>query len=229
MNEVPSLCTRIPRGIRVTPTGSPSWTPVDMHLFAAPIGFAATGYAESRDTMVALLPHHGVDPSFGLGAETSHAPPYDRELADRVGRLGYHEGVRFDPQEFSNGMGVWIGWMNVPRHPRIGRSPDFALGLVIPNTVLPIHVEGAAEHDGTPFSSLGQFDVPPLEVSTHPRLAGMDGHSHFPVFFADNADFGPPGAPLSGNYVYRITMRDRFDSGWLVEACFAIGMGAGED
>jgi hypothetical protein len=151
-----------------------------------------------------------------------HAPPYDRELGRGIERAGHHGEDRFGPGQFSNGMGAWIACMNVPRHPRIGRSPQFVLGLVIPNGVFPIRVKGTAERDGKAFSPLGQFDVPALEVETHPRFAATDGHSHVPVFFAASGDFAPPGARLRGAYVYRIDMRDRFDDGWAVEARFAI-------
>ena len=34
------------------------------------------------------------------------------------------------------------------------------------------------------------FDVPPLDAINPPF--DVDGHSHFPVFIADNTDFGPP-------------------------------------
>jgi len=171
--------------------------------------------------MAALLPEHAFDPPFVL-ARGSHAPPYDQELGHGIRTAGHPEGNRFGIREFSGGMGVWIAWMNVPRHPRIGKSPDFALGLVIPNGVFPIRVKGFAERDGVPFSTLGRFDVPALEVSTNPMLAATDGYSHFPVFFAGNADFGPVAAPLPGAYLYRLDMSDRLENGWVVEARFAI-------
>jgi hypothetical protein len=51
----------------------------------------------------------------------------------------------------------------------------------------------------------------------------LDGHSHFPMFWADNAAFGPAGAKLNGTYRIRIKMLDQTSSGWTIEAHFTLG------
>ena len=211
------------QGVRITPIGTPTWKPVDFHLFSAPLGTAETGYVEFGQTMQALLPppNHIPHPQLGVGPGAAHAPPYDSEMADGVEDLGFHEGVRFDTSEFSNGQGVWLAWMNVPAPGTTGSSPDFASGPIIPNTLFPIVFSGTDAHNGKPFSFLGESTVPPLDGALTPPFS-VDGHSHFPIFFADNADFGPSGAKLRGSYVWQIEMIDQSGSGWHIEAHYAV-------
>lgn len=212
------------QGVWLTPIGNPTWMPVDFHLFSAPIGTADTGYAEFLENALAILPppNHSFHPDLGVGPGEPHQPPYDSEIAEGVASLGYHEGVRFHSTEFSNGNGVWLVWMNVPAPGATGSSPDFASGAIIPNNLFPIHVEGVSSRNGRPFDpNLSIFDVPALDQNLDPPFT-IDGHSHFPVFIADNADFGPPGIRLIGSYRYRITMMDTTGSGWRINVHFAV-------
>ncbi|WP_423223907.1 hypothetical protein [Candidatus Amarolinea aalborgensis] len=212
------------QGVRLRMIGHPRWTVADFHLFAAPIGTAASGYAEFLQTALALLPEpsHRFHPALFVGPGDPHARPYTSELAVGVAAQGFHEGVRFNKPEFSNGMGVYLVWMNVPAPGTTGSSPDFTSGPIIPNWLFPIHVEGSSAHNGAPFSFLGATDVPKLDVNLDPPF-NVDGHSHFPMFFVDNADFGPPGAQLRGSYEWTITMTDALGNGWRVEARFTVG------
>ena len=209
-------------GVHLTRIGAPTWQPVDVHLFAAPVGTGATGYAEFGETMAALLPppRHEPHPDLGIGPGVAHLPPYDGELAAGVTAQGFDEGVRFHTGQFSEGMGVWTVFMNVPRPGTVGASPDFLSGPIIPNSLFPIHVTGASFHNGRLFATLAEFDVPALDAST--GFPGLDGHSHFPVFLADNADFGPSGARLNGSYRWEITMTDTSGAGWVVTARFTV-------
>jgi hypothetical protein len=208
------------QGVKITPIGNPTWKPVDFHLFSAPVGTAESGYVEFNETMQALLPppNHVWFDGLGVGPGAPHQPPYTSELAAGVAALGYHEGVQFNLNEFSNGMGVWVVWMNIPAPGATGSSPDFTSGPIIPNSLFPIHQEGNDYHNGRFFSFMASFDVPTLE----PFGFNVDGHSHFPVFFADNADFGPPGAKLNGNYKYVFTQVDVTGNGWKIEANFTV-------
>lgn len=212
------------QSVKLTPIGNPTWAPVDFHLFSAPIGTAESGYVEFLETALDLLPppNHVFHPQLGVGPGAPHAPPYDSELADGVADLGFHEGVRFNTSEFSNGQGVFLVWMNVPAPGVTGSSPDFASGPIIPNTLFPIQVSGTDAHNGKDFSFLADFPVPPLDDPTLTPSFDVDGHSHFPLFIADNADFGPPGAKLPGSYNYQIKMIDQLGNGWLIEAHFAV-------
>jgi hypothetical protein len=76
-------------------------------------------------------------------------------------------------------------------------------------------------HNGKPFSVVGAGGVPPLDATLDPPFS-VDGHSHFPFFLADNADFGPAGAKVRGSYVFRFTMIDQSGSGWYIEAHFVV-------
>lgn len=211
------------QGVRATPIGTPTWQPVDFHLFSAPIGTAASGYAEFATTALGLLPPptHVFHPALLVGPGVAHAPPYDAEVAAGVAANGYREGVRFGQAEFSDGMGIWLVWMNVPAPGSIGSSPDSASGPIIPNSVFPITFSAFNFHNGKEFSFVGGGSVPPLDGSLDPPFS-VDGHSHFPFFLADNADFGPAGAKLRGSYRMVITMVDATGSGWSIEAHFAV-------
>jgi hypothetical protein len=212
------------QGVHITPIGNPTWKPVDFHLFSAPVGTPETGFAEFLATALALLPppNHQFHPVLGVGPGAPHDPPYDSELATGVAAQGFHEGVRFHTAEFSNGMGVFLAWMNVPAPGTTGSSPDFASGPIIPNRLFPIHVSSTDQHNGRKFSDVAEFDVPPLDQSLDPSF-NVDGHSHFPTFLADVADFGPVGAKLPGSYEYRTVMLDQSGNGWFIRAHFAVG------
>jgi hypothetical protein len=210
------------QGVHITPIGSPTWRPVDFHLFSAPVGTAESGYVEFGETMLALLPspNHEPHPALGIGPGIPHTPPYASELGESVAALGFREGVRFDRTEFSNGAGIWLVWMNVPAPGAVGSSPDFVSGPIIPNSLFPISVFAENVHNGRLFSVVAAFDVPAMDAIVPPFA--VDGHSHFPIFIADNADFGPAGANLRGSYHFRISMVDQFGNGWRIVAHFAV-------
>jgi hypothetical protein len=212
------------QGVRATPIGNPAWKPVDFHLFSAPVGTAATGYAEFGQTALALLPppNHVFHPNLLVGPGAPHQPPYDTELAEGVADLGFHEGVHFVSSEFSNGTGIYLVWMTVPASSAIGSSPDFAAGPIIPNSLFPIHLVGTSEHNGKLYSQPADNYVPALNASLDPPFF-VDGHSHFPFFLADNADFSLTGAKLPGTFRWSITMTDVTGNGWHIEVHFTIG------
>jgi hypothetical protein len=209
--------------VKLTPIGQPAWKPVDFHVFSAPIGTADSGYAEFGETMQALLPppNHQPHPALGIGPGAPHQPPYDTELAQGVAAQGFREAHSFSLPEFTNGQGVWLVWMTVPNPGTTGSSPDFASGPIIPNSLFPIHVHGIDIHNGQETPVVADFDVPALDSSLDPPF-DVDGHSHFPVFLADNADFVPM-PNLRGSYEYRTTMIDQQGNGWLIVARFAVG------
>lgn len=211
------------QGVHMRPIGNPTWKPADFHLFSAPIGTADTGYAEFVETALGLLPepNHTFHNDLMVGPGLPHDPPYNQEMGAGVAAQGYHEGVRFRQGEFSESMGVWTTWMNVPYPGTTGSSPDFASGPIIPNSLFPIHIEGYSFHRGAPFSTLVITDVPALDGNLNPSFS-VDGHSHFPFFIADSADFGPPGADLRGSYRWEIEMVDASGNGWRIRVHFAV-------
>ena len=210
-------------GLYITRVGSPTWKPVDFHLFSAPVGTADCGYVEFGETMAALLPppNHVWHDDLGIGPGAPHTG-YDTEMAAGVAANDYRETVRFRPPEFRKGMGIWTAWMNVPDPGTTGSSPDFTLGPIIPNSLFPIHVTATSTRNGAPYSNVFEGDVPALDEYLDPPF-DVDGHSHFPFFLADNADFGPPGTQVNGSYRWDVTMRDSGGNGWDIEVDFLIG------
>lgn len=209
--------------VQLTRIGAPTWKPVDMHMFSAPIGTADTGYAEFNTTMFAILPPplHLPHPDLGVGPGAPHQPPYDHEIAAGVAAQHYPQRPLFSRSEFSNGKGVWLAWMNVPAPGTRGSSPDFARGPIIPNALFPIHVTGSSTLNGSPYSTLVDFTVPKLDGQLDPPFA-VAGHSHFPTFIADNRDFGPPDVRPVGLFKWRLKLVDQTAGGWQVDAYFVV-------
>src|SRR5262245_8606324 len=211
--------------VRVKPIGQPAWRLADLQLFTAPVGTAASGYAEFGTTMVSILPppNHQFCPELGgPGPGVPHPPPYTSEMSAGVTALGFPSGPRFRPEDFSNGNGVYCTWITVPNGGITGSSPDFSSGPIIPNTLFPIHVSGATYRNGqlsNPF--LGTFDVPPLTAALSCPF-NVDGPSHFPIFFADNMDFMPSGTNPVGAWEFRVQMTDSAGHGWDVSAHFVV-------
>jgi hypothetical protein len=211
-------------GMQLQPIGDPVWKPVDCHLFSAPVGTAATGYAEAFETFASLLPppNHMPHPDLGIGPGAPHQPPYTSELDDGVAAQDFREGHRFLPVEFSNGAGVFLVCMVVPTPGTTGSSPDSESRPIIPNSLFPIHVVGVADRNGSEFDPfLANFDVPALTPHLDPPF-DVDGHSHFPIFVATNQDFGPSGQDLRGRYQYEVTLTDTDGNGWRLKARFVI-------
>ncbi len=220
----PATAASAAHGVHIFPIGHPTWRPMDFHLFSALIGTADSGYTEFGETQQAILPppNHLPHPDLGIGPGAPHQPPYDQEFANGLASLGFHQGVRFTRAEFSEGMGVWVVWMVVPAPGTTGSSPDFPSGPVIPNSLFPIHVKAITNHLGKPFNPYtAEFDVPPLDQSLNPPFS-VDGHSHFPIFIADNLDFGPASVKIRGSYNFKITMVDAAGNGWLIKAHFTV-------
>jgi hypothetical protein len=219
--------------VKMTPIGNPAWTPVDLHVFTAPIGTAADGYAEFLTTMETILPppHYQLDGCLGIGPPTpgtpggKEAPPYTHDMADGVSNAGYLPGPVFTPRQFSNGQGVYFVFMVVPSStsPYVGSSPDFSSGPIIPNSLFPIKVIGVTSRDNAVYDpNLANVVVPALTDPCVVPTFHVDGFSHLPWFTADNSDFGPPGTKLPGKYAYSLTMTDSAGNGWSISATFVV-------
>jgi hypothetical protein len=54
--------------VQAKPIGDPIWKPTDLNLFTAPIGTAASGYAEFAETQAKILPepYHRPHPDLGI-------------------------------------------------------------------------------------------------------------------------------------------------------------------
>ena len=208
-------------GVIVTTVGTPTFVPTDFHVFAAPIGTAATGYAEFTQTMQAILPppNHVLNPILGIGPGAPHAGPYDQEMGEGVAANGFVESTTFPTADYSNGTGVFLVFMLVPGPGSpTGSSPDFASGPIIPNAIFPLTIDGSTFTNGTLNDVLSQFQVPAIDQI--PGFEGLEGHSHIPFFFADNFDFA--ARPVTGNYEYRISLLDTAGNGYQIVAPFEV-------
>jgi hypothetical protein len=103
-----------------------------------------------------------------------------------------------------------------------GSSPDFSSGPIIPNAIFPLTGDGNQPNgtytNGTFNDDLGILVVPAIDQV--PGFAGLDGHSHIPIFFADNFDFA--SRPIPGDYEYRISLLDNAGNGYQITASFQI-------
>jgi hypothetical protein len=201
--------------------------PIDLHVFAGQIGTAADGYAEFGKTGAIILPppHYQLVQCLGIGPGTPEQPPYNHDMADGIANAGYPQGLLFGPQQFSNGGGVYFVYMVVPtpNTPNIGSSPDYTSGPIIPNSLFPISVTGVTRRDTATYDpNLASFNVPAINDPCVVPSFNVNGFSHFPIFIADNSDFGPPGTKLPGMYTYNLTMKDSTGNGWKLTAQFVI-------
>lgn len=212
-------------GVQMKPIGNPIWKPVDFHVYTAAIGTADDGYAEFQQNSIAVLPppKHQACADLGIGPGTPHQPPYNNEIDHNLDQTNFRESLVFRVPEFSPPNAVWATWMTVPWPGTVGSSPDFTSGPIIPNTLFPIHVAGQAFRNNQAWDPyLLAFDVPPLTDQLSCPFS-VDGHSHFPIFLADNTSFG--SGPPTGHYEYRVTMTDTTGNGWSITVRFKVRPG----
>ena len=206
-----------------TPIGTPGFVPTDFHLFSAPSGTAADGFAAFAQTQQALLPppNHVPNPALGIGPGQPHAGPYDGEFAQGVAANGFVDSTVFTTAQYSGGNGVYLVFMAVPgAGSPTGSSPDFTAGPILPNALFPLTVDGTTLTDGVSNDVLGQFTVPAINIVPEFTPAALDGSSHVPFFFLDNFDFA--SRPVPGAYEYRISITDAAGNGYLVSAPFQV-------
>jgi hypothetical protein len=195
--------------IEITPIGAPLWRPVDVHLFSAAVGTAATGFAEFAATTEALLPppNHRPHPGLGIGPGDPHSD-FDREFERGLANLGLTDQSVFNASGFTNGMGVFLAYMLVlDTGAPAGSSPDFVSGPIIANSLFPLSVNEATTRGGVLFSPSTVFPIPALNAVDPPF--DVEGHSHIPVFYADTLELAlAPGTSPFGSFIYTDTMLD---------------------
>ena len=207
-----------------TPVGTPAWQPTDIHLYVAPIG-SAPNFEGVLTSLQAVLPepNHRFHPDLFIGPGDPHAGPYTHEIADGLASSGFLEKTIYNSSDFSGTNGIYLAMMNVPGFgvipPAQGSSPDFASGPIIPNSLFPITTIGTTFRNGSPLPAFSSGAVPPLDGSLNPPF-NVNGHSHFPQFYIDNADFN--GVAPEGDYIYEIELRDTAGNGWNISAPFVV-------
>jgi hypothetical protein len=142
---------------------------------------------------------------------------------------GFFEGRTLRLSQFRDGNGALLAFMVVPEGnqgtgPDLGSSPDFGLGPIISNDLFPIHFQAATIHNSRLFSAPTEFDIPPLDNTLTPPF-NVNGHSHIPMFLAENTSFAlVPASPIDNTGVYRfaIRMTDAEGRGWDIDARFVV-------
>lgn len=212
--------------VQMKAIGHPIWKPVDFHVFTARVGNLPDipDFAKNMENLLYPLRHQDCG-GLGRGPGDPHQPPYIHEMEAGVDIMNFIDTNVFKLPEFSLPQAVWAIWMNVPNPGVIGTSPDFVSGPIIPNSLFPIHVAGVTYRNNQVWDQwVGTFDVPPLDDQLpEPKcLKGpVDGASHFPIFYAEAADFGP-GGRLPGRYELRVTMTDTSGNGWSIIVPFTV-------
>jgi hypothetical protein len=206
--------------VTVTTVGNPTFQAVDFHLLSAPIGTAASGYAEFQQTGLVVLPppYYKLDPAIGITPDQPHpGVDFTTDLQQGVQAAGFVDKSAFITPEFSNGMGVFLMYMLVPGPGApVGSSLDYASGPIIPNSIYPISQAFSTYFsDGTLADSSGSFSVNVL----HPSL---DGESHTPFFVADSFDFMTADRGIAHEFEYRIELRDAAGNGYDIKASFTV-------
>lgn len=196
--------------VSVTPVGSPIFGTLDVNLFSAPLGTSASGFAEFFQTAAAVLPDH-------VPGRVPHAGPYDQEITQGLASAGLVSKFVFDVSELAAPQGIFFAFVIVPgAGAPLGSSLDFASGPIIPNANLPIRVAGDAFRNGALFEQ-DAFGA------TLGLVAGRDGSSHNFIIGALNSESAPPGlTDLTGDYEYRLTIRDAGQNGYNVSARFTV-------
>ncbi len=187
-------------GIVITPIGSAGFSVVDSHIYAAPTNSFPGLFP---DHFPVRLPHSG----------------YDGEYAAGLAAQGYHQGDVFSVAEITDPSAIHLGFVVVPAASApTGSSFDFNSGPILPNASLPIVVQGDVYHNGVLFEAgPGAFFL---------RLTGdanFDGRSHFIVNLWENSLYARPGlVDLSGDYEYRVSLRDTGGVGYDITASFRV-------
>jgi hypothetical protein len=212
--------------VQMKAIGHPIWKPVDFHVFTARLG-DPPDFADFGQNMVYLLYplRHQDCGGLGRGPGDPHQPPYIHEMEAGMDVMNFTDANVFKVADFSIPYGIWAIWMNVPNPGMTGSSPDFKSGPIIPNSLFPIHVAGETYRNNQLWDPyVGTFDVPPLDDQLPPPIClkgPVDGPSHFPIFYAESAYFGP-GGPIQGHYELRVTMTDATGNGWAITVPFTV-------
>ncbi len=210
--------------VALTEVGSPIWQPVDFITTSGP----GTSFQEFLDSLNTILapPNHVQIPGLGIGPGDPHAGPYDQEMSDGLANSGFPDTTTFLRSQFTlTGDVVITGYMVIPRAGApTGRTPDSADGPMIPNDLFPIVATIDIQRNGQSGWDSGQTTVPPLDGNVDAAFAGMEGHSHFPVFGGDACEFGNGFQGFEacandltlalGDYTRVVEIRDAAGNGW---------------
>lgn len=210
--------------VKLSQIGRPAWKPSDFHIFTHTV---AADYSDFMTIAGTLLPppNHVPVTGLGIGPGAAHAGPYTHEFADTMDSLGLSDQTTFTVDQFTIPNAIWLDWMtsaNEKGAVPTGRTPDSNSGPMIPNSLFPFALRGNLSRDGELFDGFFRVDVPVLDKNVDPRFDGMDGHSHFPMFIAEDQSYGPAGQPRTGKYLLHLVQLDAQGNGWSMDWSFTV-------
>ena len=197
--------------IELVMVGQPIWKPVDVQIFAAPQG----SWLETFGCVLGS-PQHRVDHDRKMilpGA--AHGPLYELEISQGLARCGLSARRSFSRAEFQQGL--IFATMIVPREGAAphGKSPDFDNGLVLPEDLFPMVLDGDLFLHG---AGTDWFQGSVMSLS---RAQGGSSlfYSHLPLAISATAS----GAPAtSGTFELFYDISDRHGYGWILQLPFAV-------
>ena len=222
-----------PSKLTITNDADSPFTAAGGIVFSSPIGNAASGYAEFLESEQKILPppHYALK-NGQIIPGTPHDGPYNNELADGVTTAGFKSGSIFAASDFSNGSGIFVGFMLVPNTAApaaslvpaqsgpgsVGSSPDSPSAPIIANADFPLTLSGVVKRNGQVFDPAFDTMVPNInDLIGQTPATTYEGASHIPLFFADAAEFGAAG-PIAGHYTADFSVKSSSGSGSTVHA-----------
>jgi hypothetical protein len=199
---------------------APTWTLAGALMTGAPVGSPASGtdaYYEWLETL--LSPNHEpIDGVYGPGIP--HAPPYDDELFQLLTVAGGTPQQTFTAAEFGELNGVALLFTVVPKAGApSGSSADFASGPILPNALFPFYIDGDLYRNGVLYD--GEFDAFYQGYDALSTPIEKDGPSHLLIPFGENSSY-VPNVEAAGSYVFRISIVDGSEAGWVLDVPFTV-------
>jgi hypothetical protein len=207
-----------PLDVAITPVGAPTWRPVDFQNFAAPFVSSSTGFDGSRATLDSVFGTLHVFSGGVYVPGTPHAPPYDGELERGVKNAGFVNTAELPSVDLKAPSGLYLAFFLVPDvGAAVGRSPDYASGPILPDSLFPISIQGDLYQENSVANPNFDSGYPPLSMLM--PSASFDGYSHLPLIFATNMEFS---APPAADYSWRFELRDTTGAGWSITLAFRL-------
>ena len=207
-------------GCSVMEVKTPAWKLAGAFMTGAPVGSPESGIDAYYEWLNALLsPNHELmDGVYGPGV--AHAAPYEDELFELLKVAGGSAKQSFTAAEFGGLNGVALFLAAVPNAgASYGSSADFVSGPILPNELFPFYVDGDLYRNGVLYDDAFDGLFPGYNAFSTP--IEKDGPSHLVLPFGENSSYFPD-VDGAGSYVFRISILDTSDSGWVVDVPFTV-------
>jgi hypothetical protein len=203
-------------------SSEPTWEPVDVQVFAGPMGTAASGFDEANDFQDDFLhPNHDYRQGVAVAVPiVAHDPPYDGELKRRLDELGVERTRVLATSDLQAPRGIWLALIITARdNAPVGSSFDFASGPILPSNRFMMDIDCDLERDGRMVDTEFDSRYPSYRTIAGNGIPLADGWSHFILSFGENSEFI---APEPGDYLMKCVFRDALGEGWLVDVPYRV-------